>query len=172
MELLIGCGNDRVKKMCMPGTPETWTNLTTLDIDPNCGADVIFDLDQIKENLPFPDNTFDEVHAHQVLEHLGQQGDYQSFFHTFTDLWRVLKPGGLLCASVPTWHGLWAFGDPGHRRIINSGTLVFLSQAAYAEQVSKTAMTDYRWCYSADFETVVQFEKNESFWFCLKAIKG
>jgi hypothetical protein len=43
-ELLIGCGNSRIKKLKL-SPDDDWTDLTTLDHDPDCGADVVHDLD-------------------------------------------------------------------------------------------------------------------------------
>ncbi len=45
--------------------------------------------------LPFADNTFDKVICSEVLEHIP---DYQG---ALVEIERVLKPGGLFCASVP-----------------------------------------------------------------------
>ena len=45
--------------------------------------------------LPFADNTFDKVICSEVLEHIP---DYRG---ALEEIQRVLKPGGLFCASVP-----------------------------------------------------------------------
>jgi len=166
-ELLIGCGNRRVKILFEEDKKE-WANLTTLDFDPDCNPDVLWDLD----NLPYPfkDNYFDEIHAYEVLEHCGKQGDWVYFFNQFSEFWRILKPGGNFYATVPNWNEIWCFGDPGHTRVINDGTLIFLSQEQYKIQVGVTAMTDYRNFYKADFETTY-LRHAESFMFSLKAIK-
>jgi len=107
------------------------------------------------------------------LEHTGAQGDWRFFFAQFSEFYRILKADGLLFATVPAWTGVWAWGDPGHRRVINEGTLVFLSQREYREQVGVTPMTDFRHWYKADFETVahVMDETNYTFKFILKALK-
>src|SRR5688572_24065546 len=107
----------------------SWRGLTTLDMNPDHKPDVVWDL----ESVPWPleDNTFEEVHAYEVLEHLGQQGDWRSFFAHFGETYRVLKPGGILFATVPMWNSAWAWADPSHTRIITLGTLMFLSQAEY-----------------------------------------
>lgn len=166
-ELLVGCGNSRKKKLPI-GKPD-WYNLTTLDIDEWCRPDILHDLESLP--YPFEDNNFDEIHAYEVLEHTGKQGDWMFFLEQFAEFWRILKPGGKFAAIVPSYKDLWAWGDPGHTRIINSGTLVFLMQSEYEKQVGVTAMTDYRQYYSADFKLLGLQEGDKSFQFVLEAIK-
>jgi SAM-dependent methyltransferase len=163
--LLLGCGHSRNRRM---GTGE-WINLVTLDVTENCGADVIHDMERLP--LPFEDDSFDEVHAYHVLEHQGSQGDAEFFFAQFSDLWRILRPDGLLNAIVPSRTSPWAWGDPGHRRLIQPETLVFLDQSQYADQVGITAMADYRYLYRADFAPVGMRDTGEEFFFCLRAVK-
>lgn len=165
-ELLIGCGHRRVN--LRTGRDE-WDNLTTLDNNPACKPDVLHDLEEIP--YPFPDNEFDEICAQEVLEHLGTLGDHVSLFAQFSEFWRILKPNGLLIATVPSHDGLWAFGDPSHKRIINLGTLMFLSQRQYEAQCGVTAMSDFRNIYKADFEVVQHEKTDETFKFALQAIK-
>lgn len=170
-ELLLGCGSDKRKKV-WPVSKEIsmdWTNVTTLDFAAVHKPDVLHDL-RIKP-WPFDDNIFDEVHAYEVLEHLGQQGDFISFFSDFYEIWRILKQGGILYATCPMWNGSWAWGDPGHTRIISSNSLVFLSQAVYARDVGKTAMSDYREYWKGDFEILGLTEQPENLIFALQAIK-
>lgn len=165
-ELLIGCGNSRRKKL---GFELEWEELVTIDHDPGCGADIIHDLDETP--WPLDDDRFDEAHAYEVLEHLGRQGDYHSFFRHFAEIYRVLKQGGHLFATVPSWRSQWAWGDPSHTRIIAPGTLCFLNREQYHKQVGKTAMTDFRWLWKGDFETVHSEDDGECFKFVLKAHK-
>lgn len=167
-ELLIGCGNSRRKKLTLDGNWE-WSDLTTLDHDPNCGADITHDL----ESVPWPvaSDSFDEVHAYEVLEHLGKQGDFRAFFAHFGEIYRALKPGGLLIATVPAWNDVWAWADPSHTRVIAPETLVFLDQTQYARQVGKTAMTDFRWLWTGDFEPIAAEVVGGTFKFALKAHK-
>lgn len=153
--------------MHQPGR-EAWTDLVTLDLDPQAKPDVVHDLDVLP--YPFDDNQFDEIHASEVLEHCGRQGDWRFFLAQFAEFWRILKPGGVLCASCPSATSRWAWGDPGHTRVIMPESLLFLSQKQYA-QVGKTAMTDYRHVYSADFDIAFQNDDGEGFTFVLEAIK-
>jgi len=76
--------------------------------------------------LPFADDTFDKVICSEVLEHIP---DYRA---ALREIERVLRPGGLFCASVPRhWPEkiCWALSDAyhkvpgGHLRIFRSGQL-------------------------------------------------
>lgn len=181
-ELLIGCGNSREKRMSVTPLHSDWHNLTTLDVDPACKPDIVFDLCRLNMTPIYdmrdppggamnPDY-FDEVHAYEVLEHCGAQGDVALFFAQFREFWRILKPDGYFCATVPDWRSLWAWGDPSHTRVINEGTLVFLSQAQYTAQVGKTAMSDFRSLLTpADFDIVGINHAQEQLQFVLRAIK-
>lgn len=168
-ELLLGCGNSRQKKITFEDIGSEWESLTTLDIDASCSPDIVHDLNVIA--LPFESNAFDEIHAYEVLEHVGKQGDWRFFFDQFAEFWRILKPGGYFIGSCPMWDSPWAWSDPGHTRIISSHSLAFLSQQEYANQVGKTAMTDYRSYYKANFETLAARELKDTLGFVLRAIK-
>ena len=155
------------------GMSENWLNLTTLDIDASCSPDVVYDLEKVP--YPFQSDSFDEIHAYEVLEHIGMQGDYRTFFAQFYELWRILKPNGILLATVPDLHSRWAWGDPGHRRVITVDSLVFLRQESYREQIGVTCLSDYRWIWKGDFDIaglLPQEPNQEHFGFALRAIKG
>lgn len=167
-ELLVGCGNNRRKKITWEGTKPEWHGLTTLDIDPSCKPDVVHDLNVLP--LPFAEGEFDEVHAYEVLEHTGRQGDYRFFFDQFYEFWRILKPNGFLVCSVPMWDSPWAWGDPGHTRVIAKQSLIFLDRREY-EQIGETAMTDYRSIWRGNFQVLAAKEEEHSLGFVLQAIK-
>lgn len=169
MELLLGAGNSRAKKITFSAIPSEWCELVAMDWDETCNPHVLHDLNIVP--YPFEDDTFDEVHAYEILEHIGTQGDFRAFFNQFGEFHRILKPGGYFIASVPMWDSPWAWGDPGHTRVITRGSLAFLSQKEYAEQVGKTAMTDYRHCYQADFDILSVREEHDTMGFVLQAVK-
>ncbi len=167
MELLLGAGSNHAKKI-FTGS-DKWTKLVTLDFNDDHKPDVVHDLTKLP--LPFEDNTFSEVHAYEVLEHTGQQGDFKFFFDQWSDFWRILKPGGLFAGTSPAANSRWAWGDPGHTRIVSPQSFVFLSQQQYKDQVGKTPMSDYRFCYKADFQPLSLQEDEDTFYYVLVAIK-
>ncbi len=177
-QLLLGCGNRRVRHVCPTPGNAFESDVTTVDIDPGCGADHVVDLNQPPPwytiggngHILAGDCTYEEVHAYEVLEHIGRQGCYHSFFETMYEIYRILTPGGHLCASVPALHSPWLWGDPGHRRVISRETLIFLDRTQYA-QVGHTAMTDYRSVWRGDFELVYSNVVDTTYWFALKAHK-
>ena len=169
-ELLIGCGSSREKRIhCPVEGGHLWSNLMTLDNNPDHKPDILWDLEKLP--LPFPTDYFDEIHAYEVLEHTGQQGDWRFFFDQFTEFHRILKPDGLFMATVPHHLSMWAWGDPSHKRVIASGSLVFLSQEEYRKQVGKTPMSDFRFYYKADFAILHSQENPDTMFFILKALK-
>lgn len=168
MELLIGCGADHNKKVSINGD-FNWKQLITLDNNSQHNPDIVFDLENII--LPIEDNSVDEIHAYEVLEHTGNQGDYNFFFKQFAEFYRVLVPGGYLVGTCPLWNNKWAFGDPSHKRIIQRETFWFLNQDNYKQWVGKNAMSDFRFLWKDDFEEFYYNEHGYSFQFILKAIK-
>lgn len=167
-ELLLGVGNNKDKRVTFPGVPKAWVDLTTVDIDPGVNPTIVHDLNVTP--WPFKDNTFDEVHAYEVLEHLGRQGDIASFFSHFYEIWRILKPGGYLAGTTPMWDSPWAWGDPGHTRIINRNCFIFLDIDEY-KQVGRTSMTDYRKYWKGDFKMMTVSENEDVHGFILQAVK-
>lgn len=163
--LLLGCGSNRQRKMgksvasnlseddrmLKPFSMLDWDLLTTLDINPCHNPDVVWDAENIP--LPFGDEEFDEIHAYDVLEHTGNQGDWRFFFDQWTDFHRILKPNGWVCGICPRHDSIWAWGDPSHKRVLTHASLVFLDQDEYVRQVGDTAMSDYRSRYRVCFKT-------------------
>lgn len=172
MELLLGAGSSHERRLVVNGR-KGWSKLVKLDFNEDHNPDVVHDLNVTP--WPFEDSTFDEVHAYEVLEHLGQQGDFRAFFATFFEVWRILRPGGYLAATCPSWKSMWAWGDPSHTRVISSGSLVFLDQEQYHIQVGHTAMSDFRFCWRGDFKATWVNMAGEAdgsgFSFILQAVK-
>lgn len=96
--------------------------VTMLDIlhvdDNNPKATIVTDL--TKDN-PIPDNTFDCIICTHVLHVI------YDLEKVVSELYRILKPGGILLVAVPTvsmcdptWHELWRFTEEGLRRTLQS----------------------------------------------------
>ena len=140
-ELLLGAGASKDKRIRIEESPgDTFESPTTLDIQEP--ADIIHDLND--HILPIASNSYDEIHAYEILEHLGKQGDWQFFFDQFREFWRVLKPNGLFCFSVPEWDSHWSYSDPGHTRVLPKHTFAFLTAEHYEQVGNKSSCTNYR----------------------------
>lgn len=164
--LLLGAGHNKEIKLKDQTKDYSNAEVISVDIVPETNPDVLYDLNNL--DLPFEDEYFDEIHAYEVLEHVGRQGDWRNFFYEFNDYARVLKPGGLLCATVPRWESMWAWGDPGHTRIISEGTLAFLSKDIMDKGVGVTAMSDYRPYLKYTWDTVFTQKTKDNFIFILQ----
>lgn len=160
--LLLGCGLERIKRLHVTGVDSDWGELTTLDYDASNDPDVVHDLNVFP--YPFEDNSFDEVHAYEVLEHTGVQGDWKFFFAQFDELWRILKPGGHLCCTVPWWQDRWAWGDPGHTRVIQPESIGFLDRTRYDSNI-------YHGSFACDYDITFMERKDVRFLFCMRAVK-
>jgi predicted SAM-dependent methyltransferase len=171
MELLIGCGSRRTKLIKPQGSDGEWHDLVTLDINADHKPDVVWDLNE--RPLPFDDETFTEIHAYEVLEHLGNGvGDYRSWFDEWSEWWRLLKPDGVFCGTCPSIESPWLFGDPSHRRVVSPATMTFLVQPQYTKQIGNTPMSDFRFCYRADFDPIMLSDDNrQTFAYVMKAVK-
>lgn len=147
--LLLGAGHSREKKVRLNSAPCWVGELTTLDMGVNCGADVVWDLE--KRPLPFDDNTFDEIGAYDVLEHIGRQGDWRGWFDEMAEYHRILKPGGQFGILVPI--GADAFADPGHTRFFGQNHFGMLNQQFYSDNLAKgLQVADYRFYWKLNFD--------------------
>jgi SAM-dependent methyltransferase len=194
-QLLLGCGhrlkgragtNMYQKRMRVHGTDDQWDELTTLDLNPDVDPDLLCDLNSTPwlarprngehrgELCEMESDYWDEIHAYEVLEHLGALGDAFSFCAHFSEIWRLLKPGGHLLASVPSKRSGFFWGDPSHRRAILPESLTFLDQGEYVKQCDgpvPTPMSDFRGFYKADFKQIEAADSGTHFLFILKAVK-
>lgn len=102
MKLNIGCGWE-----IFPG----WVNA---DCAPLPGVAVLCDF--ATTPWPFTDNSFSEIRAVNVVEHLPDT------MAVLAEMHRVLKPGGLASIRVPHWNSHVAWMDPTHKRTFHPST--------------------------------------------------
>lgn len=80
------------------------------------------------EPIPFRSSYFDYVTAYDFIEHIPRllyiNGERkQPFIDLMNEIWRVLKPGGILKAHTPAFPKGEAFQDPTHVNFITEETL-------------------------------------------------
>jgi SAM-dependent methyltransferase len=85
--------------------------------------------------LPFADGSFDRIIAAEVLEHLPADTDAMS------ELFRVLKPGGLIAVTVPRWlpeKVCWALSDDYHE--VEGGHVRIYKGSQLRERLEQTGL--------------------------------
>lgn len=170
--LLIGSGSEHGKRIFIPGHCKDFSDgeLIKLDIDPDLSPDIVWDLDCLPYTFA-ADNEYDEIHAYEVLEHCGTQGDGKYFFAQFAEFWRMLKPDGQMMISVPRWDDEMAWGVPDHKRVMTKSLFGFLNPAYYSN-LGKPGYADYRkWLGETHFEAMAK-EEGSSLFVVLTAVKS
>src|SRR4030043_530344 len=94
MKLNLGCGKNIL---------DGYVNLDIVDY----GGNQIHDLNKFP--YPFDDNTFGEIIASHILEHL------ENFHNTITELYRISKQDAIIRVTAPFFLNTKYFGDPDHR---------------------------------------------------------
>ncbi len=86
-------------------------------MNPDAAADVLCHLD--RGRLPFRDNSFDEVRALHVIEHVADVIATMEEFH------RVTRPGGTIFLVTPHYTDYSSFRDPTHRWHLNTESFLY-----------------------------------------------
>lgn len=101
---------------------------------PFAGGDgTVLHWNAVMDQIPFLDNYFDFVVCTDFLEHVPrivylwseaarQNYAVNPFIQVMSEVWRVLKPGGLFQAKTPAYPRAEAFQDPTHVNIITENT--------------------------------------------------
>jgi SAM-dependent methyltransferase len=77
--------------------------------------------------LPFADDTFDHIICSEVMEHIPDDAA------AARELARVLKPGGTLAVTVPTWlpeQVCWALSEEYHAPFVEGGHVRIFTEAS------------------------------------------
>ncbi|MDD3725950.1 MAG: hypothetical protein PHI44_01960 [Candidatus Ratteibacteria bacterium] len=117
-KLNIGCGKD-IKKGCV--------NLDCIEYP---GVDVVWDLDQYP--WPLEDNTFSEIYAKHIVEHLND------FKKTMEEIKRISVNRARIFIVVPHFSFVGAYWDPTHKRFFSYFTFDYLKEGTYGLPIFKT----------------------------------
>jgi SAM-dependent methyltransferase len=98
-KLNLGCGKD-IKK--------GYLNVDFEDFEKFEGVDKVYDLNKLP--YPFKDNQFEVILMHNILEHLDDS------YKVMKEIFRILKPGGIVHLYVPHFSSDCAWGDLQHKK--------------------------------------------------------
>lgn len=93
-----------------------------VDHDPLTKPDYLVDFEN--ETLPFQDSTVDEIIAHHVLEHIGD-----NFLNLMKEIYRVCKHDAILDLKFPHYRSDIQHMDPTHKRTITVDQLLLFSKS-------------------------------------------
>ena len=114
----LGCG-------LQPKNPFNAQEVYGIDVRDDAEAHIV-KADLVIEPIPFPDDRFDYVTAHDFLEHVPRliylPQRRNAFVEVMNEIHRVLKPGGVFMSFTPAFPHGPAFRDPTHVNIITEET--------------------------------------------------
>ena len=91
----IGCGANKV------------LGAIYLDIDLKVNPDILHDLNKFP--YPIENDSFDEIYAKHVIEHLNDPASFMC------EIVRILKPGGTVFIETPHFSSRVAYSEPQHK---------------------------------------------------------
>ena len=117
----LGCGE-------YPKNPFKAKHLYGIDVRDDT-KNKITKADLVIQPIPFIDNFFDYVTAHDFIEHIPRlmysPNRRYPFVELMSEIWRVLKVGGKFYSKTPAFPHAAAFWDPRHVNIITEQTFPF-----------------------------------------------
>lgn len=126
----LGCG-------LQPKNPFNAQEVYGVDVRDDAEAHIV-KADLVVEPIPFPDNSFEYVTAHDFLEHIPRliyaPQRRNAFVEVMNEIHRVLKPGGVFMSFTPAYPHAAVFRDPTHINFITEETfpLYFDNQLRWA----------------------------------------
>jgi len=116
MKLHLGCGNDK---------KEGYLNL---DSSKEVKPDKVWNLE--KTPLPFKDDSFEEILANHVLEHIN------NFVPLVHEMNRISKNGAKIIIRVPFYSTWGQYNDPTHVRFFSPWTFNYFNKGNYSHEVN------------------------------------
>jgi ubiquinone/menaquinone biosynthesis C-methylase UbiE len=87
----------------------------------------------------FPDNSIDEIHSSHVLEHIEKLDELMK------EMYRVLKPGGKMCGTVPHFSNAYYYSDYTHQKYFGLYTFSYFSNQDYFKRKVPAFYTQYKY---------------------------
>lgn len=109
MKIDLGCGRNK-KQGCFG-----------IDCQSLPGVDLVCDCNQ---RIPLDDSVADEIFASDFLEHINND----KRIHIMSEIWRLLKPDGILISITPSTDGRGAFQDPTHYSFWNENSFWYYTK--------------------------------------------
>jgi SAM-dependent methyltransferase len=114
----LGCG-------LAPKNPFQAQEVFGVDVRADTAAQIA-KADLVIEPIPYADDSFDFVTAHDFIEHVPRvvyaPTRRNAFIELMNEVYRVLKPGGLFLSVTPAYPHAAVFSDPTHVNIITEDT--------------------------------------------------
>lgn len=110
----LGCGTEKARA----------ENVIGADIHPESDADVLLDASR---QLPFDDDTFDEIVCHDILEHM------EDIISVIEEVWRVARPGARVEVRTPHYSSYFAYNDLTHKQMLGYFSFDFFSKGEYGK---------------------------------------
>jgi len=104
----LGCGRNKSKQA------------VGVDLLADSDADIIADLSRVP--YPFRENRFDLVICNHIIEHIQ---DTRAFWE---EVYRVTKPGGLVCGVTPHFSNPCSYVDPDHKHHFSCHLFDFITE--------------------------------------------
>ena len=119
MKLILGSGPGYKKQEGQIG----------IDYIKDFNPDIVRD---IRKGLPFDDDKFENVNCEHTLEHIQVNED---FIFIMNEIYRVLKPGGILYIEVPHKDATSAYESIEHTRFFTNQSFVNFYDNPYAKEM-------------------------------------
>ena len=109
--------NNMIKKLNLGSGTNIRKDYINIDFKQSVGVDKVHDLNNYP--WPFKDQTFNEIIAENVVEHL------DNFLLCMEEIYRISEKDAIVKISVPYWNSSFAYIDPTHKKGFHEHTFSF-----------------------------------------------
>ena len=120
--------NEKINKLNLGCGENIKDGYINLDFRQNDNIDVVHDLNNYP--WPFKINSFNEIIAYNVIEHL------DNFILAMEEIHRISRDNALIKISVPYWNSSFAYIDPTHKKGFHELSFSFFdSNSKYGKEI-------------------------------------